>query len=92
MKIPSTITEQHLLGVLHVGIDLTVFEEPVRIESVRVRIHRFVMEHRPFRYSTDCQKEPTGPGYVPYVINDRSTGRDELSLVYIILRRPTRGP
>ena len=48
MGVPSTVPEQHLLGVLHVGVDLTVFEESVRVKDVCVRIHRFVTEHRPF--------------------------------------------
>jgi len=48
MRVPSTIPEQQLLGVLHVGVDPTVFEEPAGIEGVRVRIHRFVTEYRPF--------------------------------------------
>ena len=85
MKIPSTVAEQQVLGVLHVGVDLTVFEESVRVKDVCVRIHRFVTEHRPFRYSTGCQKEPTEPGGVPYVIDNYSTSGDELSLIHIIL-------
>jgi hypothetical protein len=92
MKIPSTIPEQQLLGVLHFRVDLTVLEESVRIEYVRVRIHQFVPEHRPFRHSTGCHREPAEPGGVPCIVYDRGTSRDELTLVHIILRQPMRRP
>jgi len=51
MKIPSTVPKHQLFGVLHVGVDLTVFKEPVRIEEVGIRVHRFIAEHRPSRCS-----------------------------------------
>jgi len=48
MEIPSPVPEQHLLGVLHVRVDLTILEESAGVEGVRVWIHRFVTEYRPF--------------------------------------------
>ena len=58
MKIPSTVAEYQVLGVLHVGVDLTVFEESVRVKDVRVRIHRFVAEHRPFDPQPVVKRSP----------------------------------
>ena len=84
---PSTVPEQHLLGVLHIGIDLTVFEEPARVEGVRVRIRRFVTEYRPFRHSTGCKKQSTEASHVPRVVHDRRSSGNELSLIHIIFHQ-----
>ena len=55
-EIPSAPPEYQLLGVLHIAIDLPVFEEPVGFEGVCVRIQGFVMKNRPFRSSIKYQK------------------------------------
>ena len=56
-KIPSTPTESLHFGVLYGGVDLTIFEEPVRVEGVRVRIIRLVAEHRPSQHSASRPKK-----------------------------------
>jgi len=91
-EVPSTESEQHLLGVLHVGIDLTVFEETAGVEYVRVRIHRFVTEYSPSLHSTGCKKQFTEMDCVPRVVHDRRASGDELSLIYIIFHQPLWGP
>ena len=48
MGIPSTVPKYQLLGILHVGIELTIFKEPARIEDVWIRIRQLVMGYRPF--------------------------------------------
>lgn len=54
--LPSSPPKRHLLRVPHVRVDLTVFEEPVRIESVRIGIHRFITENRPYSIFNRLQK------------------------------------
>ena len=49
-KVPSAPSKNQLFGVLHVGIDLPVFEEPLGFEGVCVGIQRFVVKYRPLRY------------------------------------------
>ena len=58
MGIPSAVTKQLMFGIPHIRVDLTISEKPARIESVRIRVHRFVMKHRPFWRSTIFRAKP----------------------------------
>ena len=92
MRVPSAVPKQHLLGVLHVWINLTVFEEPARVEGMCVWVHRFVMKYRPFRYSVGCQKQSTKVVCIPCVGYDGRASGGELSLVHIIFHQPICAP
>jgi len=57
-KIPSAVPKHQLLGIPHIGINLTVFEESVRIEDVCIGIHRFVAEHHPVNTQPTVRRSP----------------------------------
>ena len=85
-------TQNQLLGILYVEVDLTIFEEPVGFEGVCVGIQRFVVKYRPFRYSIGYRESGSEMGCVPWVIKDRRTSGDEPSLVHIVLHQSTWRP
>jgi hypothetical protein len=86
-------TQKKLFGVLDVRVDLTIFEEPIRIE---VCAHQDTPIHRgtsPFSLIQSIVKnESTECGCVPSVVHNCSTSGDEESPIYIILHHPMRDP
>ena len=85
MNVPSTVPERQPLGILHIWIDLTVLEESVGIEDMCVGIDRFITKNRPSQCSAGQQNNLQKPRRIPCVVHDCSTGRDEPTLIYIIL-------
>lgn len=48
--IPATKSERCLIRMSYFGIDLPVFEKPVRVEVKWFGVHHWVMQNRPERY------------------------------------------
>jgi hypothetical protein len=56
--IPSAVTKLLKFGISHFWVDLTIFEEPARVEGVRIRVHRFIVKHRPFHRRSTTVRQP----------------------------------
>ena len=90
-EIPSTPPEYQMLGILYVGINLAISEEPSRIEGVRIRIRRFIAGHRPYQRSAGRQTWPRSTNCLPRVSYDCGASGDRHPLVNVILHHTTRG-